>query len=149
MTKISLPPFAVIVNSCEECTYKDTDNCIPCPIDRGCWNFRAIDTDNQSKHIEGEKSMTKLKTCKCRSCGANIAWITTLSGKRMPCDAFERAYYASEDGKDTVVLPTGETVRCILPKSDSIEMMSGANGMGYVPHWATCPHAKEWKGGKR
>lgn len=90
--------------------------------------------------------MDKLKISKCRSCGAPIVWITTTNGKAMPCDARERAYIESGDKKDTVVLETGETVRCTIITGGGM-MPQAASGWGRVPHWATCPQAKSWKGG--
>jgi len=56
---------------------------------------------------------------KCRGCGAEIIWLQTEKGKPMPCDP----------GKVTVVTEKGQVVS------------------GYIPHWATCPKAKEFKGG--
>ena len=92
--------------------------------------------------------MTKLQTSRCKRCGAEIVWIRTPSGKNMPCDAAERAYMADENGKSTVVQPNGKTVRCTLPDGGTIKP-SDLTGLGYVPHWATCPNADVFRGGKK
>lgn len=59
---------------------------------------------------------------KCRTCGAEIAWVKMTTHGNMPVDS---------DSKEKRI--------CIL------------NHIGhvldtYIPHWATCPNAKEWKG---
>lgn len=54
---------------------------------------------------------------KCKGCGAEILWITTILGKQMPCNA----------EKTTIFLENGTT------------------SIGYIPHWATCPEYKKFK----
>lgn len=56
---------------------------------------------------------------KCKGCGAEILWIKTKNGKIMPCNT----------DKTTIVTSQGETIT------------------GHVPHWATCPKAKDFKEG--
>ncbi|MBT8453900.1 MAG: hypothetical protein KJO40_18205 [Deltaproteobacteria bacterium] len=56
---------------------------------------------------------------RCKSCGAEIRWIKTTAGNPMPCNQEQQ----------TFVTPDGQTLR------------------GHVPHWATCPHSKQWKRG--
>ena len=84
--------------------------------------------------------MGQLKVCKCRSCGAPIVWITTRNGKAMPCDAKPRNYLAGS--KDVFITEDGETVRGALPEPGMMQPC-GYVWWGYVPHWATCPHADE------
>lgn len=60
---------------------------------------------------------TQKPAATCKGCGAAIAWITTLKGKAMPCDP----------GAVNVVTEDGQLVR------------------GYIPHWATCPKAGQFK----
>lgn len=50
---------------------------------------------------------------KCKSCGADIVWIETVNGKKMPCNS-EKTTIVTEDGKTII---------------------------GHIPHWATCPNA--------
>ena len=54
---------------------------------------------------------------KCKSCGADIIWIEMQSGKKMPCNS----------EKTTIVTEDGKTIT------------------GYIPHWATCPNAQNFK----
>ena len=54
---------------------------------------------------------------KCKGCGAEIIWIKTKAGKSMPCNL----------EKITIVTEQGETI------------------VGYVPHWATCSKANDFK----
>lgn len=37
----------------------------------------------------------------CKACGKPIVFITTVAGKKMPCDAMVRAYEPDADGPDT------------------------------------------------
>ena len=79
----------------------------------------------------------------CKGCNKEIIWIKTAGGAPMPCDPQEVAYYLGESAAaKTVVLPTGETVRCELAPSMFNQV---AAGTGYEPHWATCPGAGNFK----
>ena len=73
---------------------------------------------------------------KCKSCGAEIIWIKTTSGKSMPCDAKEVVYWENKHGKATVVRPSGEVVRADLDGEEGKE-----SRIGYISHFATCPNA--------
>ena len=61
--------------------------------------------------------LEKRKGGTCRGCGVYIEWIKTTAGKDMPVDPAEI----------TIVTATGETKR------------------GFIPHWATCPKANQFK----
>ncbi len=54
---------------------------------------------------------------KCKGCGKEIVWITTISGKSMPCDA----------EKTTIITDEGRAFT------------------GHIHHWATCPKAQDFK----
>ena len=70
---------------------------------------------------------------KCKSCGANIIWIPTVSGKSMPCDAKPIPYKEDATGSLNLVTKDGRIVRAKADaKSDLV---------GYVSHFATCPNA--------
>lgn len=73
---------------------------------------------------------------KCKSCGADIIWIKMQSGKNMPCDAQPVVYWKNPKGKATIITPNGETYRADLTGD-----INKATGIGYIPHWATCPTA--------
>ena len=78
----------------------------------------------------------------CKSCGAEIVWVETANGKRMPCDAAEVAYWARPKAKGRVMLGTGYVISC------DFRGEGPPTGLGRVPHWATCPNAdRHRKGG--
>ena len=80
---------------------------------------------------------------KCRGCGKEIIWIKTATGKAMPCDPEPVAYWQTAGGKRRIVTPNGEVIACELDGSPD-----RATGIGYIPHWATCPAAGRFhKGG--
>jgi hypothetical protein len=57
----------------------------------------------------------------CKSCGAVIEWITTASGKSMPCD----------------------------PKLVRVMTKEGALVAGFIPHFATCPTVQQHRQARR
>ena len=71
---------------------------------------------------------------KCKSCGADIIWIMTPNGKRMPCNA-QKIFYKKTfpRGTLTLVLPDG--------KLDRGELDLSSEKYGYISHFATCPSA--------
>ena len=82
----------------------------------------------------GKMSYTNIG--KCRSCGANIVWITMASGKKMPCDAgmisFDLAHPGDKEAQ-VYVTPEGKIARGYFdPAGDKF---------GYTSHFATCPNA--------
>ena len=76
----------------------------------------------------------------CKGCGASIVWIGTLSGKSMPCDTMPVYYKVKASGRDKVVTPNGETISCDIVSDPNI-----ADGVGYIPHWGTCPAADKFR----
>lgn len=79
----------------------------------------------------------------CKKCGAEIVWIKTPAGKHMPCDAGKVYFSEDKNGKELFVTADGKTVR----GSRRLYLASGAK-IGYIPHWATCPAAEEFKENK-
>ena len=65
---------------------------------------------------------------RCKTCGAEIKWIRTKSGKNMPVDAEKVKFVPG--GKNIVVTENGETVRAKISEYGT--------ETGYIPHWATC-----------
>ena len=85
---------------------------------------------------------------KCRGCGRTIIWIRTQAGKSMPCDPEQVTYWKKVKAAEKVVTANGEVCSCAFEGNPQ-----EATGIGYVPHWATCPKAGEFqrsrKGGGR
>ena len=72
---------------------------------------------------------------KCKGCGAPIIWI----GK-MPCDPKQVVYWQRPRAKGKIVTPNGEVISCEFTGEQN-----AATGIGYIPHWATCPEASQFK----
>ncbi len=78
---------------------------------------------------------------KCKGCGAPIHWIRTAGGgKPIPCNPEEVVYWQKTGGKDRIVTPNGEIIACTLEGDPQT-----ATGIGYVPHWATCPASGKFR----
>ena len=77
---------------------------------------------------------------KCKKCGAEIKWIKTIAGKSMPCNPSPVTYWQREKAQGKVVTPNGEVISCEF-EGDA----SQATGIGYIPHFATCPNAADFK----
>lgn len=62
-----------------------------------------------------------MKIYKCKSCGADIVWITTTKGKQMPCDAAAVKYQNNDRGKDVIVLENGDDIKAICAAADEAQ----------------------------
>lgn len=67
-----------------------------------------------------------IKTDRCRSCGAEIVWLVTKKGKRIPVDA------------ETVDLELDE-----LPVFEPRRSLMWT--VAHRSHFATCPEADTWR----
>lgn len=80
---------------------------------------------------------------RCRSCGAEIRWARTATGRPMPLDA--------EPVADGNVAFTGRSVRdargFAAPevRVESQPPMFDNDEPRYVAHFVTCPNADEWR----
>ena len=74
---------------------------------------------------------------KCRSCGAEIIFIQMKSGKWNPVDPQIRTI-RKDGGKEVLITKSGELIQGTFA---SVE--DGANGSGYISHFATCPNADQ------
>ena len=73
----------------------------------------------------------------CKSCGAPIRWIKTVSGKSMPVDAQEVFFKAG--GKELFVTSSGAVIHGTRDEENP-----GTNTrIGYISHFATCPNANK------
>lgn len=81
---------------------------------------------------------------RCASCSAEIVWGVTKAGKRMPLNSppEKRAVmveaYEPDDEEST-----GSVMFYRAEDKDHVAILDT-----FVPHWATCPHANQWKGKK-
>ena len=71
----------------------------------------------------------------CKGCGARIIWI----GK-MPCNPEQTVYWEKAKAKGKIVTPNGMVLSCEFDGD-----LQNATGIGYVPHWATCPAADSFR----
>jgi hypothetical protein len=78
----------------------------------------------------------------CRKCGKEIRFIKLKSGKYNPVDPQKRTIIQSS-GPETLITDAGDIIRGTFC---SIE--GGANGCGYISHFATCPAAEEFRSGR-
>lgn len=71
---------------------------------------------------------------RCRSCGAEIRWVQTITGKNVPIDA-----EPVDDGNITLERVLGQE-RAVVNGQPSL-----VGGPLYVSHFVTCPEAEEWR----
>jgi hypothetical protein len=79
----------------------------------------------------------------CRSCGAEIIWARTLSGRQMPVDA-------EPQPGGTVALENrqGFTRAVVYTDAMSVKLLGPeARQRLRNSHFATCPHADQWRHG--
>lgn len=69
----------------------------------------------------------------CKKCGQKIRFIRTLAGSWMPVN--EEEVSGADIAGETIVTHGGEVLRGLAAKE----------AVGFVPHWATCPNAKEFR----
>lgn len=76
---------------------------------------------------------------KCRKCGKDIEFIKLKSGKWNPVNPYLRSIKRGE-GKETLITMDGEIIKGVFTSMDD-----GADGVGYISHFATCSHAEEFR----
>lgn len=67
----------------------------------------------------------------CRSCDAEIFWVTTVNGKKMPIDAEQ--VEVKNEGDRTIYLFERDGM--------NVPIEPGATGVGHYSHFATCEFA--------
>lgn len=72
--------------------------------------------------------MSAIPTRPCSKCGAQIGWVLTSNGKRMPIDVTP-----NEAGNVYVTMDRGKLVGTVAMKGDKRPV-----GVAFVPHFATC-----------
>ncbi len=80
----------------------------------------------------------------CKACMAVLVWITTPAGKSIPA----MLPRATTSKKPRV----GSKKNCHPKRASAFVRIHGrpsqSNGVGYVPHWATCPCRADSSGEK-
>ena len=56
----------------------------------------------------------------------------------MPVDPDQVVYWEKPGGSEKIVTPNGEVISCELSGDQN-----KATGIGYIPHWSTCPSADQ------
>lgn len=82
----------------------------------------------------------------CRACHKPIVWVRMKSGKSMPADP--ELLTICKEGAQLFILPDGRTITG-HKMTENEDEESQVIGRGYVPHWATCPLASNFKRGKK
>lgn len=77
---------------------------------------------------------------RCSSCGAEIGFITTPQGKKMPVDAGEFPFIPDRNGKVLAVLNDGSV---LTGRTCSESYEAEAYCYARLSHFATCPKADE------
>lgn len=76
---------------------------------------------------------------RCRSCDAEIFWVTTEAGKSMPLDALPKL-----DGNVMLHRQSGKAVATVLAGLFLAEARDSGRVL-YMPHHATCPQGQAWR----
>lgn len=93
---------------------------------------------------------------RCKSCGREIRFVRLDSGKWMPCD-LRPVNFTTDPDNIYVSQAPGEPpkrrlfVAPVRGEGGGMKVVSGyvvtsdnyTDRTGYIPHWATCPHAAE------
>lgn len=81
----------------------------------------------------------------CRTCGAEVVWITSPSGKAQIADAEERVEWVTDEPNKVSVRPivliereTGAIVKGYRATSITDRLDGAREIRGHVSHWATC-----------
>lgn len=76
---------------------------------------------------------------RCRSCGAEIFWATSSSGKAMPLNA-------KPDPMGNVRVFGASSARsAVVLAGERLELAHAAGAPLYMPHHATCPQGRAWR----
>jgi len=73
----------------------------------------------------------------CKFCGAEILFIETAKGGKMPCEARKIQVWRTDKGKITACNDRGETFKCSTESSPFV-----ASEYAYPVHWQNCTGQK-------
>ena len=80
---------------------------------------------------------------KCRMCNAELKWIVTRAGRKMPVDAEKIRFVPDGSGKETFVTEKGD----VITGKRTEEWHFGE--IGYISHFSTCPYANKFRKGRK
>lgn len=83
--------------------------------------------------------MTERRIVQCRSCGADMVWVVTRKGKRMPLDP-----KPSEEGRFVYDGDDADGKPKVAYLRDG--QLKFHTGERYTSHFATCPNADQHRG---
>ena len=75
---------------------------------------------------------------KCKTCGAEIEWVKTPSGRNMPVNLDYTELDPAGHPHDAVVTDEGRVVKGSRLSEDSTLFPTSGKVRGRMPHWATC-----------
>lgn len=76
----------------------------------------------------------------CKSCGAEIFWVETTKGKKMPLNKKAIPFWENPYSKHSIVTASGKVIKCDLSGN-----RDEVSGFGYTSHFSTCPEAKKFR----
>lgn len=75
----------------------------------------------------------------CRSCKAEVRWVLTEGGKKMPLDPLP-----TPEGNVLVAMVGGEEIATVLGPADRAAAQIAGTPL-HISHFVTCPQAAEWR----
>ena len=72
-------------------------------------------------------------TARCRTCGAEIIWKKTATGKNMPCEAYPITIVPSSGSKFKALDRFGKLIPCV-----KVDQPGDNTEIGWEPHWGNC-----------
>ena len=80
----------------------------------------------------------------CNGCGAQIDWVITKAGKKMPVNLEYSGVYPKEPGTEQELLNTIVTDQGEVKQGPWAPDRAGI-ARGRTPHFATCPDARKFR----
>lgn len=77
----------------------------------------------------------------CRSCYAEIIWLDTEKGNKMPVNPEVVKIIVASNGNTTIVTSLGKIIKGFRIDTDQVLLFEEVTALGYVSHFATCPNA--------
>ena len=75
---------------------------------------------------------------RCGSCGAEVIWADTITGRRMPLDA-----KPTKDGNIILGTRHGQPPLALVQTAQTLERLKAKGERLYTSHFATCPNASK------